>query len=202
MIQLFKSFCVYIKVLSTIREFTIQSIFRIYNRFFDHLKRNKTQFYRKEIFWKKSLINALKTTKTKLSKYYNQTQNDLELLYDKITLVHFIVEDALFNSSKWKIKSKQKTWQNVYWNALKKIYNEYKQQTSDISTSRWFETANDVWTLNEILDDDHLFKNVENEFQKYRRQNEKNSFHWLRNNLCNNHWHFQCLLRIWKKNLF
>ena len=106
LIQLLKSFCVYIKMLSTIRKFTIQSIFRIYNRLFDHLKRNKTQFYRKEIFWKKNLIDALKTAETKLNKYYNQTQNELELLYDKITLLHFTVEDALFNSSKWKIKSR------------------------------------------------------------------------------------------------
>jgi hypothetical protein len=43
-------------------------------------------------------MKTLKTTQEKLIKYYSQTQNDLELLYDKTILLHSTIEDTLFHT--------------------------------------------------------------------------------------------------------
>jgi hypothetical protein len=103
-IELLKSFCLFIKILSTTHTITINIVFKIYNRLFDHLKRAKTRFTRKRVTWKKNLIDAFTTIETKLIKYYNQTQNNLKLFYDKTILLHFIVDKSLFQTAKWKIK--------------------------------------------------------------------------------------------------
>ncbi len=72
-IELLKSFCLFIKILSTTHTITINIVFKIYNRLFEHLKRAKSRFARKRVTWKKSLIDVFTTIKTKLIKYYNET---------------------------------------------------------------------------------------------------------------------------------
>jgi hypothetical protein len=39
-----------------------------------------------------------------MTKYYNQTQNDLKLFYDKMILLHFIIDELLFQIAKIKNK--------------------------------------------------------------------------------------------------
>jgi viroplasmin and RNaseH domain-containing protein len=95
LIDLLKSFCLFTKVLSSTRTFTINMIFKIYNRLFEHLKKTSQRLARKRVSWKKSLMKTLKTTQEKLIKYYNQTQNDLELC-----------ETTILMSKRWLI---------VYW---------------------------------------------------------------------------------------
>ncbi len=68
-IELLKSFCLFIKILNTTHTITINIVFKIYNRFFKHLKRAKSRLARKRVTWKKSLIDALTTIETKLIKY-------------------------------------------------------------------------------------------------------------------------------------
>ncbi len=69
LIELLKSFCLFIKILSTTHTITINIVFKIYNRLFEHLKRAKSRLARKRVTWKKSLIDALTTIETKLIKY-------------------------------------------------------------------------------------------------------------------------------------
>ena len=45
-------------------------------------------------------MKILIATKKKLTKYYNQIQNELNLLYDKTVLLHFFIDDEMFHASK------------------------------------------------------------------------------------------------------
>ena len=45
-------------------------------------------------------MKILIATEKKLIKYYNQIQNELNLLYDKIVLLHFFIDDEMFHVSK------------------------------------------------------------------------------------------------------
>jgi hypothetical protein len=174
LIDLLKSFCLFIKTLSSTRTFTINMIFKIYNRLFEHLKKTFHRLSRKRISWKKNLLKAIKTTQEKLTKYYNQTQNDLRLLYDKAILLHSTIDDSMFQIVEWKVKSDETFWHEVYWKALKEMYHEYKHQTSE---SIFFNDKQTTFKFSSKIFDDLLNDNVEiqisakkNEFTSYRRQ--------------------------------
>jgi 6-pyruvoyl-tetrahydropterin synthase len=175
LIELLKSFCLFIKVLSFTRTFTINMIFKIYNRLFEHLKKTSFRLARKRVSWKKNLMKTIKAIQPKLTKYYNQTQNDLELFYDKTILLHSTIDDSLFQTFEWKVESEKTFWHEVYWNALKEMYNEYKHQTSDNIFFNDKQTALifSSKTLNDLLNDivNVQTSSNENEFTSYRRQN-------------------------------
>jgi hypothetical protein len=110
-------------------------------------------------------------TRRKLSKYYNQTQNELELLYDKTILLHSIVDEILFQIAEWKIESKETSWHKIYWSALKEMYNKYKQHTIE-TVMKQFNLDEKNQTLNDILNDDVTVQTFfeKNEFTFYQRQ--------------------------------
>jgi hypothetical protein len=119
-------------------------------------------------------MKTLKTIQEKLIKYYSQTQNDLELLYDKTILLHSTIEDTLFHTIEWKIESEETFWHTMYWDALKNMYHEYKYQTNE--SSSFINRQNDLSsfkTLNDLLNDDVEIQisSDENEFISYRKQN-------------------------------
>jgi hypothetical protein len=173
LIDLLKSFYLFIKTLSTTRTSTINIVFKIYNRLFEHIEKASHRFARKRVLWKKSLFKAFEAIRIKLIKYYNQTQNDLSLLYDKTILLHSIVEESMFHTFEWKVEFEQIFWHKVYWNALKKMYHEYKYQIDENSSFHIKQmNASSSKTLNDILNDDatiQTFSN-ENEFTSYQRQ--------------------------------
>jgi hypothetical protein len=133
LIDLLKSFCLFTKTLSTTRTSTIHTIFKVYNRLFEHLEKARVRLTRKRVLWKKSLLVALKITEAKLIKYYSLTQDGLGLLYDKTILLHLTVGDELFQSAEWKVKVGEIPWHKIYWDVLKETYHEYKQQTSQLN---------------------------------------------------------------------
>ena len=46
---------------------------------------------------KKKFNKNFDRNKKKLIKYYNQIQNELNLLYDKIVLLHFFIDNEIFH---------------------------------------------------------------------------------------------------------
>lgn len=106
-------------------------------------------------------------------KYYNQIQNTLNLLYDKIVLLHSFIDDKMFHVLKWKIQSKKKSWHEIYWNALKKTYQEYKSLHNDIVKIKQ-KLIIIVFNLNDMFDDDDMQQNYfeKNEFKIYHWQNK------------------------------
>jgi 6-pyruvoyl-tetrahydropterin synthase len=174
LIDLLKLFCLFIKTLNSTRAFTINMIFKIYNRLFEHLAKTFHRLARKRVSWKKNLMKTIKAIQAKLIKYYSQTQSGLKLLYDKTVLLHSTVEDSLFHTFEWKIESEETSWHTIYWNALKEMYNEYRHQTSEDTSFNDRQTAmtSSSKTLNDLLNDDvdvQVSLN-ENEFNSYRRQ--------------------------------
>jgi hypothetical protein len=138
---------------------------------FEYLKKTKFRLARKRVAWKKSLLIAFESTRKKLSKYYSQIQNELELLYDKTILLHSTVDETLFQIAEWKVESRETFWHKIYWNALKKMYHEYKQHTIE-SMIKHFNLDEQSQTLNDILSDDVTIQTSfeKNEFTFYQRQ--------------------------------
>jgi hypothetical protein len=55
------------------KDVTIHSVFKIYNKLFDHLNELMTQLRRKRVSWKQLMLTALNTAREKLSEYYKRT---------------------------------------------------------------------------------------------------------------------------------
>ncbi len=105
-------------------------------------------------------------------KYYNQTQNDLRLFYDKMILLHFIIDKSLFQTAKWKVEFEETSWHTIYWNAFEKMYNEYKQDNIELKfQSKQSDRQNQDQILNDILNDDVIAQtsSKKNEFISYRK---------------------------------
>ena len=61
--------------LSKTKDITVHLIFGIYNKLFDHLEKSINQLRYKKVAWKKVILSALYTAKTKLSQYYSKTDS-------------------------------------------------------------------------------------------------------------------------------
>ena len=76
LLLLTKPFFDFTNVLSKTRDVTIQHIFGIYNKLFNHLDRAEEKLKRKSVPWKKSMLQALQAASEKLSKYYKETDSE------------------------------------------------------------------------------------------------------------------------------
>lgn len=55
---------------------TVQHVFSIYNKLFNHLDAAERKLKRKAVTWKRRMLQALQSAKQKLSKYYTATDNE------------------------------------------------------------------------------------------------------------------------------
>ena len=99
LIELIKSFCVFIKMIEQIRESTIHYVFEIYDKLFDHLNEARSRLFRKRSAWKLLLRDELTAANLKLRTYYEKTQSSLELLYEKAVLLISDKKNKMFLTS-------------------------------------------------------------------------------------------------------
>jgi hypothetical protein len=60
-------------MLSKTRDVTAHNIYSIYNKLFSYLDEVESKLKNKGVIWKKDMLQALRTAKRKLSKYYTTT---------------------------------------------------------------------------------------------------------------------------------
>jgi hypothetical protein len=70
-----KPFFEYTQALSKTRDVTAHLVYRIYNTLFKHLKQLMKQLRRKRVLWKKQILEAFETSRSKLAKYYLETDH-------------------------------------------------------------------------------------------------------------------------------
>ncbi len=106
-IDLTKLFCVFIKKINQFKYFIIHQIFEIYDKLFDHFDRARNKLSRKKVSWKKIMFQDFIATNVKLRQYYAKTQEFLNCLYEKTTLLSLNRKDTIFQESNWRVSQKK-----------------------------------------------------------------------------------------------
>jgi hypothetical protein len=166
--NLIKLFCVFIKSIDQFKY--IHQVFDIYDKLFDHLDQARHRLSRKKIAWKKIMLKDLIATNAKLRQYYAKTQDSLNHLYEKATLLCSNKKDAIFQNANWKIFNDETSWSETYWFALEKQFvDEYYDKEFVVK----FRSKNltRIDDLNILLNVDVSFSEDENEMTFYRKRN-------------------------------
>ena len=181
LIDIVKSFCVFIKTFSTTIISTIYQMFSIYNSLFDHLNKVKNHLQRKRVLWKKELINAIDVADTKLWEYYIRTQEDLRYLYDKAILLCSLTEDTQFKSRNWQTKKRETFFRDIYWDELKANYENYQRTSSynNASSSQQQRFNRESQSLDALLkkESNNRVESFDDEFERYKDQNMFHEFY-------------------------
>jgi hypothetical protein len=125
-------------------------MFDIYDKLFDHINRTRAKLTRKKIAWKRTLLQKLIVANTKLRYYYFKTQESLDQLYEKTTLLTFNRKNTIFQKKNWKNLIDDMSWADVYWNVLFEQFIE-KYRKDDVSRFV-FQNINRIDNLNVFFD--------------------------------------------------
>jgi hypothetical protein len=98
LINLIKLFCVFTKCINQFKLFIIHQMFKIYDKLFDHLDRACFKLSRKKISWKRIMLEDLIAMNAKFRQYYSKTQDSLNCLYEKTTLLSLNKKNAIFQN--------------------------------------------------------------------------------------------------------
>ncbi|KAJ5267276.1 hypothetical protein N7478_010084 [Penicillium angulare] len=102
LLLLTKPFFDFTTVLSQTKDITVHNIFSIYNKLFSHLDTAESKLKNKGVIWKRHMLQALQTAKTKLSKYYTATDYEpYGDIYAFATILCPSKKLRYFSSSDW-----------------------------------------------------------------------------------------------------
>ncbi len=185
MINLIKLFCVFTKRINQFKLFIIHQMFEIYDKLFDHLDRARLKLSRKKISWKRIMLEDLIAANAKFQQYYSKTQDSLNCLYEKTTLLSWNRKDAMFQNSNWKIENDETFWNEVYWKTLKKQFLEkYHDKLRSNSRSKQSFRIDDLNLLLNI-DTSSFFAENQDELNLYRKR-DKSTMIWIKQHELNN----------------
>lgn len=126
-----KPFFDFANVLSKTINITVQHVFSIYNKLFNHLDAVERKFKRKAVPWKKRMLQALQAAKKKLSKYYTATDNEsYGAVYAIATILCPSKKLRYFDSADWRGQNGQREevdYMKHYREVLQKEFNGYEQ---------------------------------------------------------------------------
>ncbi len=143
-------------------------MFNIYDKLFDHLNQARNKLSRKKVAWKKTMLKDLIAINTKFRQYYAKTQDSLNHLYEKATLLSSNRKDAIFQDSNWKIFNNETSWNETYWSTFEKQFlDEYNREF--VNNSR-IKNRSRIDDLNFLLNVDSSFRKNDNEFFFYRKR--------------------------------
>jgi hypothetical protein len=174
LINLIKLFCVFIKNIDQFKYSTIHQVFNIYDKLFDHLDQARHRLSRKKIAWKKIMLKDLIATNAKLRQYYAKTQDSLNHLYEKATLLSSNKKNAIFQNSNWKIFNDETSWSETYWSAFEEQFLE-KYYNKEIVVSSRSKNRTRIDDLNLLLNVDVSFREDENDFIFYRKRDKSST---------------------------
>lgn len=127
-----KPFFDFTSVLSKTRDVTVHHVFSIYNRLFNHLEDAEKKLKHKAVPWKKRMLQALRSAKRKLSKYYTATDNES---YGKVYAIATILCPSkklrYFDNANWRGKTEKGEEVDLmkhYQEILQKEFKRYQQQ--------------------------------------------------------------------------
>ncbi len=101
LVELLKSFAIFIDLLERNREFSINAIYIVYDVLFFHIKDHITVLKRKQRFWKRSLLKVLTQAQIKLFEYYVDVSHDRKLMYNLENIIDSHQKLNLYEQSTW-----------------------------------------------------------------------------------------------------
>lgn len=103
-----KPFFDFTSVLPKTRDVTVHHVFSIYNRLFNHLDDAEKKLKLKAVPWKKRMLQALRSAKRKLSKYYTETDNEsYGIVYAIATILCPSKKLRYFDNADWRGKMRK-----------------------------------------------------------------------------------------------
>jgi hypothetical protein len=115
-------------VLLKIRDVTIQHIFSIYNKLFNHLDQAETRLKCKAISWKKNILTAIQAANTKLWKYYAETDNQpYGSVYAIATILTPLKKLQYFDNADWRGLDNDCNGRRQYYFQLAVLYKRVSQ---------------------------------------------------------------------------
>lgn len=158
LLLLTKPFFDFTNVLSKTRDVTIQHIFSIYNKLFNHLDQAETRLKRKAVPWKKNILTAIQAANTKLRKYYAETDNQpYGSVYAIATILTPSKKLRYFDNADWRGLDNDgrpvnfmKHYQNILQARFKLYQQLHSKEAEPINTERIFQSAGDE--LEEMCD--------------------------------------------------
>jgi hypothetical protein len=185
LINLIKLFCVFTKRINQFKFFIIHQMFKIYDKLFNHFDRTRFKLSRKKISWKRIMLEDLIAANAKLRQYYSKTQDSLNCLYEKTTLLSSNKKNAMFQDSNWKIENDETFWNEVYWKTLKKqFFEKYHDKSKSNSRSKQSFRIDDLNLLLSI-DTSSSFAENQDELNLYRKR-DKSTMIWIKQHELNN----------------
>jgi hypothetical protein len=109
--------------LSKTKDATTHHVFMIYNKLFEHIERSICQLRRKQVPWKKRMLEALQAAQVKLSDYYSQTDSIRGDLYAIGAMLAPANKFQFFSTSDWDDK-----WRERYRNSFKEFLSPYQER--------------------------------------------------------------------------
>jgi hypothetical protein len=158
LLLLTKPFFDFTNVLSKTRDVTIQHIFSIYNKLFNHLDRAKERLERKSVPWKRSILTAIQAANAKLRKYYTETDNQpYGSVYAIATILTPSKKLRYFDNADWRghdDHGRPVDFMKHYRDILQAKFNLYQQlhsrDTEPLNAERVFQSSGDE--LEEMCD--------------------------------------------------
>lgn len=158
LLLLTKPFFDFTSVLSKTRDVTIQHIFSIYNKLFNHLDQAEERLRRKSIPWKKNILTAIQAANAKLRKYYAQIDDQpYGSVYAIATILTPSKKLRYFDNADWRghdDHGRPVNFMKHYQNILQAKFRLYQQLNSrddePLNTQRVSQSAGDE--LEEMCD--------------------------------------------------
>ena len=129
LLQLTYPFFRYTTILSKTKEVTVHNVFSLYNSLFDHIEISMSRLRRKQLPWKKQILQALEAAKEKLSIYYGKTNQEHGYLYAMSTILAPKFKLQFFSDENWSDNNYE--WRDKYLQYLHNYFQPYKERFSN-----------------------------------------------------------------------
>ncbi len=122
LVELLKSFAIFINLLKHNCKLNINAIYIVYNVLFFHIKDHMTALKRKQRSWKHSLLKVLTQAQIKLFEYYADVSHDRKLMYNLENIIDSHQKLNLYEQSTWQDSNYKQRYKWEFINYYAKHY--------------------------------------------------------------------------------
>ncbi len=122
LVELLKSFAIFIDLLECNHELNINAIYIIYDVLFFHIEDHMIALKRKQRSWKYSLLKVLTQAWIKLFEYYANVNHDWKLMYNLENIINSHQKLNLYEQSTWQDSDYKQRYKRKFINYYARHY--------------------------------------------------------------------------------
>ncbi len=122
LVELLKSFAIFIDLLEHNYELSINAIYVVYDVLFSHIEDHMTALKRKQRSWKHSLLKVLMQAWIKLFEYYADVSHDQKLMYNLENIIDSHQKLNLYKRSTWQDSNYKQRYKREFINYYARHY--------------------------------------------------------------------------------